>query len=98
MNYIFSFLLKKNRFKPKSIFYNSKELFWVVKPIDNNNYVDLFDNITLQIYDKVILNNEKKEYFLDFQQKHNHTNKIDYVYVYSFIENPEKEQISDNFF
>ena len=60
LNYIFSFLLKKNRFK-------------------------------------VIINNEKKEYFFDFQQKHNHTNKIDYVYVYSFIENPEKEQISDNF-
>ena len=97
LNNIFSFLLKKNRFKAESYFYNSKELFWVVKPIDNNNYVDLFDNITLQIYDKVILNNEKKEYFLDFQQKHNHTNKIDYVYVYSFIENPEKEQISDNF-
>jgi len=94
--YILSFLdtsddLTHHIYLPFS--YPCKELFWIIKPINKNIYLDLITKSQIRIngYSRI---EDNSYYFTTLQQYEHHTNYIENVNLYSFSLNPEKSQPS----
>lgn len=72
-----------------------KELYWVIKPVDNNfNFSNHIEYVTLQLNGHDRFEKQNKEYFTKLQQYQYYTSSAPNVYVYPFCLKPETHQPS----
>jgi len=70
-----------------------KELYWVIKPVNEKTYSDLIDESEITINGHSRVKNNSR-YFTILQQYEHHTNYMENVNMYSFALKPEEKQPS----